>query len=193
MVDKRKNNSSIGKPSVKKTNFARQSGEKLPSEENFAESGSTGGGFARSLAGDRSLQSFKNWINGMAFSINPNLKDTVTEEQWVEHWKKFWAGVDSASAARKKNGKISEDSSKPRKILTWEERHPGVTEQLRRFEEAVLPSCPHCGSEDTASVQVGIIGRTMELAASTRKFKLVPNMVNKLGKYFCNECENFFD
>jgi hypothetical protein len=55
-----------------------------------------------------------------------------------------------------------------------------------------LPSCPHCGSGDTASVQVGIIGRTIYIAGSTRKFKLVPNMKDKKGKYFCNDCKKYF-
>jgi hypothetical protein len=71
--------------------------------------------------------------------------------------------------------------------------YPGITEQINRFEEAELPSCPHCGSNNTASVQVGFIGRTITLAASTRKVKLVPNVKDRLGKYFCNNCDMFFD
>jgi hypothetical protein len=74
-----------------------------------------------------------------------------------------------------------------------EEQYPGITEQFTRFEQAELPSCPHCGSVNTASVQVGIIGRTITLSALTRKFKLVPNIEDRLGKYFCNTCGNFFD
>jgi hypothetical protein len=79
------------------------------------------------------------------------------------------------------------------KLAELEVKYPGITEQYQRFEGAELPPCPHCGAEDTASVQVGIIGRTINLAALCRKFKLVPNGEDKLGEYFCNECGEFFD
>ena len=74
-----------------------------------------------------------------------------------------------------------------------EDSYPDITEQIRRFAEADLPSCPHCGSEDTASVQVGIIGRAITIAASTPKVKLVPNAKDKLGIYFCNQCKKYFN
>jgi len=74
-----------------------------------------------------------------------------------------------------------------------EDIYPGVTKQIQRFEEDELPSCPHCGSDYTASVQVGIIGRTITIAASTRRVKLVPNVKDRLGKYFCRGCNKFFD
>jgi hypothetical protein len=74
-----------------------------------------------------------------------------------------------------------------------EERYPGITEQLNHFKQIKLPSCSHCGSTDTASVQVGIIGRTILLAGLTKKFKLVPNAKDRLGKYYCNTCGKFFD
>ncbi|MDQ3006312.1 MAG: hypothetical protein M3R47_13145 [Chloroflexota bacterium] len=87
--------------------------------------------------------------------------------------------------------KKNDETTKTHKSL--EEQYPGITEQLNRFEQAKLPSCPNCGSADTASVQVGIVGRTINLSTLTKKFKLVPNMENRLGKYFCNACGNFFD
>jgi len=74
-----------------------------------------------------------------------------------------------------------------------EDDYPDVTEQIRRFAEAELPACPHCGSEHTASVQVGIIGRAITIAASTTKVKLVPGPKDKLGIYFCNECKKYFN
>ena len=74
-----------------------------------------------------------------------------------------------------------------------EEQYPGITKQLNEFKEARLPSCPHCKSVETASVQVGIIGRTMTLAALTKKIKLVPNRGDNEGKFFCNTCKRFFD
>lgn len=73
-----------------------------------------------------------------------------------------------------------------------EKQHSGVVEQIMRFENAQLPSCPHCNSNDTADVQVGVIGRTISIAAATTKFKLIPN-APKLGNYFCNQCEKYFD
>lgn len=70
--------------------------------------------------------------------------------------------------------------------------YPGIKEQILRFEEADLPACPHCGSTDTAKVQVGVIGRTISIAVSTTKVKLVGNGP-KPGRWFCNACKKFFD
>ena len=72
-----------------------------------------------------------------------------------------------------------------------EARHPGIIKQILRFEEAELPACAHCGSEDTADVQCGIIGRTIDIAAATTKIKLIPNPP-KPGAYFCNACNEYF-
>jgi TPR repeat protein len=72
-----------------------------------------------------------------------------------------------------------------------EDKYPGILKSVRYFEEAVLPACCYCGSEDTASVQCGVIGRTTNIAAATTKFKLIANGP-KTGKYFCNTCEKFF-
>ena len=74
-----------------------------------------------------------------------------------------------------------------------EENYPGVTEQIRRYEEAKLPTCPHCKSDDTAIVRAGVIGRSITIAASTRKLKLVLNKTAEMGTYFCNDCERYFD
>ena len=74
-----------------------------------------------------------------------------------------------------------------------ESQHNGIVESILQFESAQLPSCPHCRLEDTASVQVGIIGRTMYIAAATTKIKLVPNGKDRLGEYFCNSCKKYFD
>ena len=74
-----------------------------------------------------------------------------------------------------------------------EDNYPDITEQIRRFVEAELPSCPHCGSENTASVQVGMVGRAITIASATAKVKLVPNAKDKLGIYFCNVCKKYFN
>ena len=78
-------------------------------------------------------------------------------------------------------------------LAEMERQHTGLVKTIMQFENAELPACPHCGSDNTAEVQVGIIGRTLYLASATTKAKLVPNVVNKLGKYFCNACHQFFD
>lgn len=77
--------------------------------------------------------------------------------------------------------------------MNVEDDYPGITEQIRRFVEAKLPSCPHCGSEATASVQIGMTGRVRVIAEATAKVKLVPNAKDKLGIYFCNECGKYFN
>ena len=71
-------------------------------------------------------------------------------------------------------------------LAEMERQHTGLVKTIMQFENAELPACPQCGSGDTAEVQVGIIG-------ATTKAKLVPNVMNKLGKYFCNACHKFFD
>jgi len=72
-----------------------------------------------------------------------------------------------------------------------EQQHPGIREEVRLREEAVLPACSRCGSANTAKVECGIIGRTICLSSATTKFKLIPNPPMP-GRYFCNECEEFF-
>jgi hypothetical protein len=73
-----------------------------------------------------------------------------------------------------------------------EKSYPGIGETIHFFETEVLPACPHCCSVDTASVQCGVIGRTISLAGATTKFKLIANGP-KPGSYFCNVCEKFFE
>lgn len=74
-----------------------------------------------------------------------------------------------------------------------EETYPGITEQIRGFDEATLPACPHCGSNRTAKVQVGFVPRLANIAAATAKVKIVLNMQDKGGNYYCRACEKFFD
>ena len=65
-------------------------------------------------------------------------------------------------------------------------------EQYKRFMQLEVPPCPRCGTCNTASVQVGVIGITIRLAATCPKFKLIPNGP-KPGEWFCNSCGLFFD
>jgi hypothetical protein len=84
-----------------------------------------------------------------------------------------------------------EEKDKAR-LDNFEKDYPGITSNIRFFDEAELPSCSHCGSSDTANVQVGVIGRTIAIAGMTRKFHLIANGP-KPGKYFCRTCRQYFD
>jgi hypothetical protein len=70
--------------------------------------------------------------------------------------------------------------------------YPGIKQNILFFENAQLPTCSLCQSEDTADVQIGVIGRTITICASTTKFKLIPNGPRP-GRYFCNTCGKFFN
>jgi len=61
-----------------------------------------------------------------------------------------------------------------------------------RFMNIEVPPCTHCGSTRTASVQVGVVWVTIQLAATCPKFKLIPNGP-KPGDWFCKSCGHFFD
>jgi hypothetical protein len=71
-----------------------------------------------------------------------------------------------------------------------EKQYPGIIRTILYFENAKLPACFGCGSEDTADVQRGLIGRTVNIATATTKFKLIPG--GPAPKYFCNTCGRFF-
>lgn len=73
----------------------------------------------------------------------------------------------------------------------YEECHPGITEQIWRFEQLTLPTCIRCGSSDTAEVQIGVIGRTMTIRGATKKVKFIP-WGPKPGRFYCNICGKFF-
>ena len=79
-----------------------------------------------------------------------------------------------------------------KRIDELEKQYPEIAKDILGFEDAILPSCAHCDSEDTATVQVGVVGRTINIALATTKFRLIPNGPKK-GKYFCHSCKEFFD
>ena len=72
------------------------------------------------------------------------------------------------------------------------DREQVYNEKLKKFTRMEVPPCTHCGKGDTASVQVGVIWITIRLAATCRKFKLIPNGP-KPGQWFCHACQRFFD
>jgi ribosome modulation factor len=77
------------------------------------------------------------------------------------------------------------------KLALIESQYKGIIDQIMRFENADLPSCPHCLSDNTADVQVGVIGRTICIAGATTKFRLIPNLP-KPGRYYCHDCGKYF-
>ena len=76
-------------------------------------------------------------------------------------------------------------------LAQLEAQYPGIADSIRWCEAEELPPCPRCGSMDTARVHVGLVGRSINMAAATTKFKLVPNGP-KSGEFFCNGCREFF-
>ena len=76
-------------------------------------------------------------------------------------------------------------------IRRVEKQYPGIRANIDGFESADLPSCPKCGSANTAAVSVGIIGRRIHVAAATTKTRLLPN--GHPADFYCNDCEHYFD
>jgi hypothetical protein len=72
-----------------------------------------------------------------------------------------------------------------------EQQYSGIQSEVNHFEAANLPLCSRCGSDNTAVVRCGIIGRSISIAAATTKIKLIPNGPGP-GKFFCNACKEFF-
>jgi hypothetical protein len=71
----------------------------------------------------------------------------------------------------------------------YEKECPGFIDMIVRYENAILPTCPYCGSWHTAQVAAGIVKPSMHLAGATTKFTLNPQ---RRGRLFCNECRKFF-
>ncbi len=76
-------------------------------------------------------------------------------------------------------------------IDRMEKQYPGITAQIYYYEKNQLPGCPECGQGDTAVVQVGLTGRSINIAMATSKFHLRPN--GKVGNYYCTQCQVYFD
>jgi len=41
---------------------------------------------------DKSLQAYKDFIQGIVRRVNPDAKNDMTEEDWVKGWQEFWSG-----------------------------------------------------------------------------------------------------
>ncbi len=42
---------------------------------------------------DESLQAYKDWIESIIRSLNLDIKDDTTEEEWETDWREFWKKV----------------------------------------------------------------------------------------------------
>ena len=40
---------------------------------------------------EKSLQAYKDFIQGITRRVNPNAKSDMTEEDWVKGWQEFWS------------------------------------------------------------------------------------------------------
>lgn len=79
-----------------------------------------------------------------------------------------------------------------RELRKSERDYPGIIKNIRLFEDAVLPACPNCGSNHTATVIAGIIGRTICMVGSTTRIRLHPNQPFE-GSYYCNDCTAYYE
>ena len=39
---------------------------------------------------DKSLEAYRNWIEGIVKRVNPGAKSTMTDADWKKGWKEFW-------------------------------------------------------------------------------------------------------
>mgnify|MGYP001254715082 CR=1 FL=1 len=74
-------------------------------------------------------------------------------------------------------------------MATFGKNYEKILEQYNAMD---VPQCIYCESPDTASVECGIIGLTMALSATCRKFKLIGNGP-KPAEWYCNNCKKFFN
>ena len=76
-------------------------------------------------------------------------------------------------------------------LVLMDSNYQGFLAHLPRLEGKDIPPCSSCGLNDTAVVQCGVVGRTINLAAATAKFHLLRNQ-NGERPYFCNSCREYF-
>jgi hypothetical protein len=68
-------------------------------------------------------------------------------------------------------------------------QRPGFRKTVEHWDAAELPPCPSCGSDDTAQVSAGLVGKSIHLAAATTK--ILPN--GHPADFYCNQCESYFN
>lgn len=62
---------------------------------------------------------------------------------------------------------------------------------IEYYKNLELPPCPYCQSKRTAIVKCGMVRASMAVAACTPKVRLIPH--GNLGKYYCRQCEKYFN
>ena len=72
---------------------------------------------------------------------------------------------------------------------SFEDEWPGFVDTIVKYENAILPACPYCGSYHTAQVTPGFVKASFTLFRATTKFMIDPQ---GRGKLFCNDCRKFF-
>ena len=77
-------------------------------------------------------------------------------------------------------------------LQTAEDQYPGIQKTIESWEAQELPPCPRCGSVDSAKVSVGLVGRSITVAAATTKICLLSNGPTQ-GDLYCNACRHYFD
>jgi hypothetical protein len=148
---------------------------------------------------DLTREEFIKRIKNLGFPVNVMGREAYEkrmsgkdENSWLFQPKKEQEKPVMGDSQLTQNGAQGEDQEKERMAELARGDYPGITRQVRYFEEAKFPSCAHCGSTDTASVQIGVIGRTIAIACRTRKFHLIANGPRS-GKYYCHNCKQYFD
>ena len=72
---------------------------------------------------------------------------------------------------------------------SYEDEWPGFVNTIVKYENAILPPCPNCGSYHTAQVAAGFTKPSFTLLQATTKFIIDPQF---RGRLFCNDCRKFF-
>jgi hypothetical protein len=42
----------------------------------------------------KTLEDYKEWVNGICKDLGAKEDEQMTEEKWVQNWKEFWDGAD---------------------------------------------------------------------------------------------------
>lgn len=48
---------------------------------------------------DESFAAYKDWITGITLALGGSLDGEITEKEWHEAWRRFWASADPAASS----------------------------------------------------------------------------------------------
>lgn len=76
-----------------------------------------------------------------------------------------------------------------------EKQYLGIQAQIEAMEGTPSSSCPRCGREDAARITIGLVGRTLALAAATTRCHLLPSGTDESQgmTWFCRHCQETYD